>query len=307
MLITDSLAPEGVRRFEQSGLEVRWLPAQERERLAEHAAAVDALVIRTATQVTAELLESAPRLRVVGRAGAGLDNIDLDAAERLGVEVVSAPEANAVAAAEHTFALLLALARGVAPADRELKTARWSPDRPLGFELQGKRMGIVGFGRIGQRVARRARAFGMEIRIVDPVIDEVVVGEVEAEVCATLDELLPQVDVLTLHVPLDASTRGMIGRQELALMPRESVLINCARGGVVDEVALFDRLEEGCLRGAGLDVWAREPPVDFRLAAHPRVVATPHWGAHTVEAKRRVATEVADNVISALATASRSD
>lgn len=300
VLITDSLAPEGVERLEQAGLKVRWLPRQERARLGEHAAEVDALVIRTVTQVTAELLDAAPRVRVVGRAGAGLDNVDAAAAAARGVTVVSAPEANAVAAAEHTFALLLALARSVPLGDGELKGGEWRPDHPLGFELEGKTLGIVGFGRIGQRVARRARAFGMDVRVVDPVIDEEVLVEVDARVCADLDELLPAVDVLTLHVPLDDVTRGMIAGRELALLPPDSVLINCARGGVVVEDALLEHLDAGRLRGAGLDVFEHEPPLDPRLAAHPRVVATPHWGAHTTEAKRRVALEIAGNVIAAL-------
>ena len=300
VLVTDSLATVGVERLEQAGVEVRWLPADERTRLAEHAAEVDALIIRTATRVSAELLDAAPRVRVVGRAGAGLDNVDVPAASARGVSVVSAPEANAVAAAEHTFALLLALARGVALGDRQLKHGSWHPDQPLGFELNGKILGVVGFGRIGQRVARRARVFGMDIRIVDPVIDERACADVEARVCADLNELLPSVDVLTLHVPLDETTRCMIAARELAQMRSGSVLVNCARGGVVDEKALLDCLESGHLRGAALDVFAREPPVDPQLAAHPRVVATPHWGAHTEEAKRRVALEIADNVLAAL-------
>lgn len=300
VLITDSLAPEGVERLEEGGLEVRWLRAEERVRLAAHAAEADALVIRTATRITAELLDNAPRVRVVGRAGAGLDNVDVSAAAERGVVVVSAPEANAVAAAEHTFALLLSLARSVPEGDRDLKSGRWRPDRPLGFELHGKTLGIVGFGRIGQRVARRARAFGMEVRIVDPVIDEAALAAVDGQVCTDLDALLPGVDVLTMHVPLDEGTRGMIGERELSRLPEGSVLINCARGGVVDEAALLAELESGRLRGAALDVFVDEPPLDPRLAAHGRVVATPHWGAHTVEAKRRVAIEVADHVIAAL-------
>lgn len=300
VLITDSLAAEGVERLEQAGVEVRWLPADQRVRMAEHAAEVDALVIRTATRVTGELLDAAPRVRVVGRAGAGLDNVDLEAAAKRGVTVVSAPEANAVAAAEHTFALLLAVARGVTVGDAELKEERWNPNHPLGFELSGRTLGVIGFGRIGQRVARRARAFGMHIRIVDPVIDEAARVEVEGRVVSDLEELLPAVDVLTLHVPLDETTHGMIGERELALLPDGSVLINCARGGVVDDAALLDRLDSGRLRGAGLDVFTREPPADPRLAAHPRVVATPHWGAHTEEAKRRVALEVVERVLEAL-------
>ena len=300
VLITDSLAAEGVERLERAGIAVRWLPADQRARLSEYAAEVDALVIRTATRVTGDLLDAAPRVRVVGRAGAGLDNVDLDAAAVRGVTVVSAPEANAVAAAEHTFALLLAVARGVTVADAELKDGRWNPEHPLGFELHGKTLGVVGFGRVGQRVARRARAFGMQIHLVDPVIDEVVRAEVEGRIFADLAELLPTVDVLTLHVPLDETTRGMIGKSELELVPEGAILVNCARGGVVEETALLERLDSGRLRGAGLDVFSQEPPVDPRLAAHRRVVATPHWGAHTVEAKGRVALEIVDRVLEAL-------
>lgn len=300
ILVTDSLHAAGVSWLEERGVAVEYLPPEDRTRLFSYAARVDALIIRTATTVTGELFEAAPRVRVVGRAGTGLDNVDVAEAETRGVRVVNAPEANTVSAAEHTFALMLAVARGVAGADRNLKRQRWEPGAPLGLELHGRTLGIVGFGRIGQRVAALARAFGMSVLINDPVIDQRVVERIGVRVVPSLDDLLPQVDLLTVHTPLDATTHGLIDRARLALLPRHAIVINCARGGIVQEQALLDALEQGQLRGAGLDVLEDEPPLDYALVSHPRVVATPHWGAHTEEAKERVGVEIAQNVFDAL-------
>ncbi len=300
ILITDSLHQAGIDWLYQQGAEVSVLAPSERSRLVQRAAEFDALIIRTVTRVDAELFDAAPRIRVVGRAGAGVDNIDVDAARARGVKVVNAPDANVLAAAEHTFALLLALARRLPEADASLKAGAWVPGSPLGLELAGRTLGIVGFGRIGQRVARRALAFEMEVVINDIAVDQDAVESLGVGVVPVLDDLLERIDVLSLHTPLDQTTLGLIDRERLHKLRRGALVVNCARGGIVDEAALLETLESGHLGGAALDVFTDEPLVDFRLAAHPRVVATPHLGAHTVEAKRRVGLEIAQRVIEAL-------
>ena len=303
VLVTDSLHAKAIAWLEQRAVTVEVLPAKHQGhagRLREYAQQADALIIRTATRVTEDLLQSAPRVRVVGRAGAGIDNIDGVAAKSLGVAVVSAPEANAISAAEHTVGLLLAVARGVGGGDASLKEGRWVPERPLGTEIHGLTLGVVGFGRIGQRVSALAKAFGMEVLVNDPVIAQGPVSKIGVEVVRELGSLLPRAQVLTVHTPLDETTYKLIGGKELGQLPPGAMVINCARGGIVDEGALLRELETGHLRGAGIDVFEQEPPVDFALARHPRVVATPHWGAHTEQAKERVGLEVAANVFQAL-------
>jgi len=300
VLVTDSLHPAGQQWLIDRGVQLSFLADDERSHLALYAAGVDALIIRTATKVTERLLQGAPSVRVVGRAGAGVDNIDVESAQRLGVVVVSAPEANTISAAEHTIGLLLAVARSTAAADARIKAGRWESAAPLGLELYGETMGVIGFGRIGQRVAALARAFGMKVLVNDPVIDQAAVERIGVEVVERLEDLLPRVGVVTVHTPLDTTTRGLLNGSCLALLPDRAVVINCARGGIVDETALLEALDRGQLRGAGLDVFVKEPPQDFRLLEHPLVVATPHWGAHTEAAKEKVGLEIAESVWRAL-------
>lgn len=299
ILIADPLDPSGLEVLEQSGAEVHTLAAADRPRLPEILADFDALVVRSSTKVTAELLAAGKRLKVVGRAGIGVDNVDVAAATERGVLVVNAPTANLISATEHTFALLLALARRVAAADAAMKRQDWDRKSFTGYELQGKRLGVVGFGRIGQQVAARARAFEMEIGAYDPYLDPGVARRLDVALMP-LHELLAWADVVTLHVPLSDDTRDLIGAAELAAMKPGALLVNCARGGVVDEAALLAALEAGRLGGAGVDVFADEPPTDWRLAVHPRVVATPHIGAQTVEAQERISLETTRMVLAAL-------
>ncbi|HEX2252365.1 MAG TPA: phosphoglycerate dehydrogenase [Thermoanaerobaculia bacterium] len=300
VLVADPLAPSAVELLRSAGVEVVEATNAGRERLAELLAPCEALLVRSRTRVDAELLAAGPRLRVVGRAGTGTDNIDLAAASRRGILVINAPGANTVSAVEHTFALLLALARQVPAADASLRAGEWKRSRFLGTELRGKTLGILGLGRIGREVAERARAFRMVVVAHDPHLIAGTAARVGVELLA-LDELLARADVVTLHLPLTPQTHHLLDADRLAGMKRGALLINCARGGLIDEAALLAALDAGHLGGAGLDVFATEPPADLALAAHPRVVATPHLGAQTREAQERASSEVAAMVLRALA------
>ncbi|HEX5716874.1 MAG TPA: phosphoglycerate dehydrogenase [Thermoanaerobaculia bacterium] len=299
ILIADQLDPSGLEMLRKGGADVHQLTKEERERLPEILADFDALVVRSATKVTADLLRAGKRLKVVGRAGIGVDNVDVAAATELGILVVNAPTANLTSATEHTFALLLSLARRIPLADASTKAGGW--DRKItGVELQGKTLGVVGFGRIGQKVADRARGFEMQIAAYDPFLDAAAARKMQVELLS-LDELLSRADVVTLHTPFTPETRNLINRERLARMKPGALLVNCARGGIVDEEALLEALESGHLGGAALDVFAEEPPADLRLVRHPKVVATPHLGAQTHEAQERISRETAEMVLAALA------
>jgi D-3-phosphoglycerate dehydrogenase len=260
------------------------------------------LIVRGATRVTADVLAKVADLKLVVRAGSGLDNVDREAAKARGVAVRNTPAANAVSVAELTFGLLLAFERHVAAASRDLAAGRWEKKKYAGRELAGKRLGLVGFGRIGRETALRARAFGMEVWASDPLVAEWP-REFEWVKRTDLAALLPAVDYLSLHVPLTAETRGFIGARELSAMRPDAVLVNCARGGTVDEDALLAALKSGRLRGAALDVFAKEPPGEHPLLALSNVIATPHLGASTDEAQRRAGLEAAEIVIEVLGAA----
>jgi D-3-phosphoglycerate dehydrogenase len=252
---------------------------------------IDAWVVRGATKVTRRLIEAAPKLRWVARAGAGIDNIDAAAARERGIGVLNVPGANAVAVAELVFGLLLGLFRQIPAADGSLKRGEWDKSRFKGRELRGKTLGIVGLGQIGRAVAQRAMAFQMTCVGHDPRIDDEAIRDFDVEPLSLAD-LLPRAQILTLHVPLSPETRGMIGAREIERMPRGSVLVNAARGGLVDEAAVLAALESGHLGGAVFDVFAEEPPQGSKLPGHPHVVATPHLGAATVEAQEAVGEEI---------------
>src|SRR3954451_5753055 len=298
ILLADQLDPSGLVLFEQAGVEIHQLTTEERPRLPEILADFDALVVRSSTQATAELLKAGKKLKVVGRAGIGVDNVDVAAATDLGILVVNAPTANLMSATEHTFALLLSLARRVPEADASMKGGEWNR-KLTGIELQGKTLGIIGFGRIGQRVADRARGFEMKILAYDPFLDAAAARRLEVELLP-LDDLLAQADMVTLHVPFTEQTKNLLNRDRLGKMKKGALLVNCARGGVVDEAALLESLEAGHLGGAALDVFAEEPPKDLTLVRHKKVVATPHLGAQTREAQERISIETAEMVLAAL-------
>ncbi len=300
ILVADPLDESGLEVLRSRGAEVELLADEDRPRLGELVAGFDALIVRSRTKVTTDLLDGADgSLKVVGRAGIGVDNVDVAAATDRGILVVNAPTANLISATEHTFALMLALARNVPAAVASIESGEWDRKRFVGRELDGKTIGIVGLGRIGQAVAHRARAFGMRVLAHDPYLDPAVARRFEIELLE-LDELIPQADILTLHLPLTDGTRNLIDVDRVAAMKEGALLINCARGGILDEKALLEALESGRLAGAGLDVFAEEPPGDLALARHPRVVATPHIGAQTREAQERVATQTARMVLDAL-------
>ena len=256
----------------------------------------EGLIVRSATRVTGELIDAAPGLRVIGRAGVGVDNIDVTAATARGVVVMNAPDGNTITTAEHTIALLVALARSVPQANSSLKSGKWERKNFVGTELQGKTLGIVGLGRIGKIVASRARALGMKIVAYDPFVAAEQSRDLDIE-CAAFDEVLNRADFLTIHTPLTADTRGLIDAAALAKMKRGARVINCARGGLVDEAALHEAIKSGQIGGAALDVFAQEPPPsDHPLLSLNQVIATPHLGASTTEAQEGVAFTVAEQM-----------
>ena len=252
---------------------------------------IDAWIVRGATQVTRRLIEAAPKLRWVARAGAGIDNIDAPAARERGIGVLNVPGANAVAVAELVFGLLLGLFRQIPTADASLRRGEWEKSRFKGRELRSKTLGIVGLGKIGRAVAQRANGFEMACVGHDPLIGAEAIRAMGVEPLS-LEDLLSRSEILTLHLPLAPETRGLIGAKEIARMPRGAVLVNAARGGLVDEAAVLAALEEGRLGGAVFDVFAQEPPGDSPLLRRPDVVATPHVGAATVEAQEAVGEEI---------------
>jgi D-3-phosphoglycerate dehydrogenase len=252
----------------------------------------DALMVRSATKVTAELLGAAPKLRIVARAGTGVDNVDVAAASGRGILVVNAPGANSISVAEHACALMLALARSVPAADRAMKAGKWEKKRFLGTELRGKTLAIAGLGRIGQEVAQRARAFGMRVVAHDPFIARDIAAGMGVELLS-LDEAFAAADFLTLHLPATADTRHLVNAERLARMKPGVRIINTARGELIDEAALKSALDNGTVAGAGLDVFEKEPPADWALAGLAQVVATPHIAASTEEAQELVGLDTA--------------
>jgi D-3-phosphoglycerate dehydrogenase len=259
----------------------------------------DALIVRGRTKLTPAVFAAGEQLRVIGRAGVGVDNIDLAAARAHGVAVVNSPLATSLAVAELTLGLMLALARALPQADGGLKRGQWLKKSLMGVELHGKTLGVIGMGNIGRAVAQRASAFGMAILGYDPLIPADEIQRRGAQP-ASLPDLYGQADMITLHVPLTAETHGMIDRTALSAMQRGVRLICTARGGLIDESALLEALESGQVGGAALDVFAQEPPGASPLVTHPRVVATPHIGAQTEEAQTRAAEDIASEVLAAL-------
>jgi D-3-phosphoglycerate dehydrogenase len=300
ILVAGPLHPDALARLRAAGHEVLERPALEGRPLADALRDAQALIVQGGTRVTEDLLRGARSLRVVVRAGMGLDGIDLATASELDILVSDTPQAAVVSVAEHTFALLLALERHLVSADASLRRGEWTRSAHVGRELAGRTLGLVGFGRVGREVAWRARAFGMEVHWCDPPLGLAPAGY-EWTRRATLEELLPRADVLSLHVPLTRGTRGLVGARELAALRPDAVLVNCARGGVVDEAALHDALQHGRLRGAALDVFAAEPPGASPLLALPNVIVSPRLGAATREAQSRAGLEAAAIVIAALA------
>jgi len=298
ILVAEPIATEGVELLRASH-EVDERPGLSRDELCAILPEYDALIVRSQVQVDAGLIAAGRRLVVIGRAGVGVDNVDLDAATRAGIMVVNAPTGNTIAAAEHTLALLYGLARRTAAADASVRRGEWSRTRFTGLELRGRTLGIVGLGKIGQAIAVRANAMEMTVLAVDPFVTQEQAANHGVEL-VSFDEVLRRADVVTVHVPLSRSTRGLLGRAAIAKMKPGSIVLNVARGGVVDEAAVAEALASGQLGGAGIDVFEHEPPTDSPLLEAPNTLLTPHLGASTAEAQILVAEEVAAQVLDVL-------
>jgi len=296
VLIADPLDRAAVETLRGAGLEVIERKGLKGAELIEALRACEGIIVRGATKVTGEVLRGSPSLRAVVRAGTGLDNVDVEAARECQVRVSNTPAANAVSVAELVFGLLLALERHLVAAASDLRRGHWEKTRYAGRELAGRTLGLLGFGRIGREVALRARAFAMPVIACDPLLPEWP-ADFAWVTTVPRDRLFADAEVLSVHVPLTAETRGAVGAPELALMRKDAILVHCARGGVVDEQALLEALSTGALRGAALDVFEHEPPMEpgaaHPLLALPNVVATPHLGASTAEAQRRAGSEAA--------------
>ena len=283
LALLDAAADSGITYEVQTGLAGDDL----REALARH----DGAICRSGVKITAEALAGNQRLRAIVRAGVGTDNIDKQAATRQGIVVMNTPAGNTVSTAEHAFALLLALSRNIAAADASMRSHRWERGKFMGVQLAGKTLGIVGMGRIGQAVAQRARAFDMRVVCFDPFLAAERAGELGVELVGSVRDMLPEVDYLTVHTPLTADTRHLIGKEELAILKPGARLINCARGGIYDEAALVEGLSSGVIAGVALDVFEDEPCTESLLFDMPGVLVTPHLGASTEEAQSQVAIE----------------
>jgi D-3-phosphoglycerate dehydrogenase len=299
VLIAEELSPAGIAQLE-SGFELRYADGSDRSQLLPALAGADAVIIRSATAIDAEALEHAPRLRVIARAGVGLDNVDVEAATRAGVMVVNAPTSNIVSAAEHAVALLLAAARNVPQAMASLRGGQWKRSAFTGVELQDKVVGILGLGKIGVLVAQRLAAFGMTVIAYDPYVAAARAAQLGVRLVG-LDELLAESDFISVHLPKNAETTGLLSDRQLGQVKPGVRIINAARGGIVDEAALARALADGRVAGAALDVYATEPCTDSPLFGLPNVVVTPHLGASTHEAQEKAGTQVARSVRLALA------
>jgi D-3-phosphoglycerate dehydrogenase len=296
ILVSDDVSESGLAPLRAAGFAVEKRTGLKPEELRALLPEYEGLVVRSETKVTAEVMDAGGRLRAVGRAGVGVDNIDVAAATARGIIVMNAPDGNTLTTAEHTMALLLALARRVPQAHASLRAGKWERKRFVGVELRGKTLGVVGLGRIGRVVAQRAQSFGMKVVAFDPFVAPEQAADFELELLP-LAEVCTRADFLTVHTPLSAETRGIIGGQELARMKPDARVINCARGGLVDERALYQAIREGRIAGAALDVFEQEPPAaDNPLLELEEVITTPHLGASTLEAQEGVALTVAEQM-----------
>jgi D-3-phosphoglycerate dehydrogenase len=295
ILVLEGITERGAEILKSEGFSVDMQKALPPAELAKLVPPYDAILIRSGSQMNAEVIEAAKSLKVIGRAGVGVDNVDLVAATRRGVLVMNSPGGNTISTAELAVALMLALARNIAPADAAMKGEKWDRKSFAGVELFGKRLGVIGFGRIGREVAARGRAFGMDVQAFDPFVSPALADQAHVKL-RSLDEVLQTSDYLTLHTTLTPETRHLIGKEALGKVKVGVRIVNAARGELIDDEALLAALDGGRVAGAGLDVHAPEPPKDWRLAKHPRVLALPHLGASTKEAQERVGTDIAQQV-----------
>ncbi len=300
ILVSDPLGKGGLEILQkEKNFEVEERPGLKPDQLKKIIHQYDAILIRSGTRLTADIIEKASRLKVIGRAGVGVDNVDLDAATKRGIIVMNTPEGNTISTAEHTFSLLMALARNIPQACQSIRNGEWDRKRFLGAELSGKTLGVVGYGRIGREVSKRAAAFNMKVIVFDPFIAKASAKEQPVEF-VTVEELLKRSDFITVHTPLNDQTRYLINRQNVKLCKKGVRLINCARGGIYEEQAILEGIKAGIVAGVALDVFEEEPPKNNPLVSLPQVIATPHLGAATQEAQENVALDVARQVVDAL-------
>ena len=291
ILVSDKIADEGIKILEKQGYMVKrgWdIPKPDLPKIIGD---YDVLIVRSATKVSGELLENAKKLKVIGRAGEGLDNVDYQRTKQLGITLVNTPHVSYISVSELTIGHMIALARNIVQCTNSLREGKWEKQALMGTELNGRTLGVIGCGFIGKDVERLALAFGMRV---------IVVEECARDRFVPLAEMLPQADFITIHVPLTPKTRHMISSKEFELMKPGVRLIDCSRGGVIDQEALYNALVTGRVAGAALDVFEEEPPKDRKLLALPNVIATPHMGAQTFEAQHRASVQIANNVIDAL-------
>lgn len=301
VLITDAVAPVCIEMLEQEGITANVQLKRTPEELKALAKEADGWIIRSGTKITEDLIEDVDNLKVIGRAGVGVDNVDLNAATRRGILVINAPDGNTISTAEHTCAMLMSLARRIPQANASLAGGAWNRKAFTGAELEGKTLGVIGIGKIGRAVAQRMLSFDMNVVGFDPVLSSEAADRIGIEL-VSLDKIFEESDFITVHTPLNEATRGLIGKKTLATCKKGVRIVNCARGGIVDEKALLEALESGQVGGAALDVYSQEPPPEGLedLLRHPNVVATPHIAASTGEAQEKVAKQVTEQVILAL-------
>jgi D-3-phosphoglycerate dehydrogenase len=298
VLVADPIAPEGIEILKKHA-EVDVKTGLKPEELISIIGEYEGLMVRSETKVTAKVIEAGKKLQVIARAGVGIDNIDVEAATQRGIVVVNAPTANTMAAAEHSIALMLALARHIPQAHDSLKSGAWKRQNFVGVEVRNKTLGIVGLGNVGSEVARRVQGFQMRVLGYDPYVSPEHARNLRVEL-VPLDQIIREADFITLHLPLTPQSKNMIGAKELSLMKPTVRIINCARGGLIDEQALDQALRDGKVAGAALDVFAQEPPKDSPLLSNEKVIVTPHLGASTQEAQANVAIDAAEQIISVL-------
>lgn len=300
ILISDPLSEHGIQKLlEAEDVEVDRKTGLSEEELISIIPNYDALLVRSQTKVTPAIIEAGKKLKAIGRAGVGVDNIDLNAATKAGIVVINAPDGNTISTAEHSFAMLMAIARNIGSAHKSLSNGEWNRKAFQGVELNKKTLGIVGLGRIGTEVARRAKAFNMTVIAYDPFLTEERAHKLGV-IYGTLDDVLTQSDFITVHTPLTKETKYLIGKKEFEKMKDGVRVINCARGGIIEEKALYEALVSGKVAGAALDVFEVEPPVENPLLSLPNVVVTPHLGASTVEAQENVAIDVSEEILNVL-------
>lgn len=296
ILISDNLDPRCVDIFSKNNIQADLKPGLPKEELLNIIGEYNGLIVRSATQVTAEVIEKGKNLEVIGRAGSGVDNIDINAATRKGILVMNTPGGNTISAAEHTFAMMMALCRNIPQGDKSMKEGKWDRKSLSGSELSEKVLGVIGLGKIGREVCLRSLAFNMKVLGYDPIMSEEAAAKLGIQL-VSIDELLAQSDIITLHVPLNDKTKDLLSLETFKKCKKGVKVINCARGGIVNENEIVEAIDSGLVSGAAFDVYSEEPPKNREMVNHPKIICTPHLGASTVEAQEKVAFQVAEQMI----------